>query len=162
MALTILCSQVIDEADRLLAQSFQDWLAQVLAATRPPRTGASSLISDSTIPGPYSAVKSSIPYPDAVSPSFYHLISPPSPHYSEKPQSSCQKLLFSATLTTDPGKIAALELRDPKYFIVRETEEGIVDVATEKFSMPASLTVCLSSVFCIEEISDMLLSLRST
>lgn len=27
---------VIDEADRLLAQSFQDWLAQVLSAIRPP------------------------------------------------------------------------------------------------------------------------------
>ncbi|KAJ3006413.1 hypothetical protein NUW54_g3946 [Trametes sanguinea] len=39
---------VIDEADRLLAQSFQDWLAQVLAATRPPRPSDGHRASDFT------------------------------------------------------------------------------------------------------------------
>lgn len=33
---------VIDEADRLLTQSFQNWLAQVLAHTRPPTSPAES------------------------------------------------------------------------------------------------------------------------
>ena len=55
--------------------------------------------------------------------------------------SSCQKLLFSATLTTDPGKIASLGLRDPKYFVVRETSVGSHHAVPGNFSMPIKLTV---------------------
>ena len=64
--------------------------------------------------------------------------------YDEPMHSSCQKLLFSATLTSDPGKIASLGLRDPKYFVVRETTSGAADdnhVMSDNFSMPANLTV---------------------
>ncbi|KAG6895381.1 hypothetical protein C0992_001568 [Termitomyces sp. T32_za158] len=127
---------VIDEADRLLAQSFQDWLAQVLAATRP-----STRTEDSPSTG------SSISPADAVAPAFLHnLPYPDIPIFPTEPKaSSCQKLLFSATLTRDPGKIAALDLRDPKYFIVQESKkEGVLDVVMEKFSVPATLTVNLA------------------
>lgn len=58
--------------------------------------------------------------------------------------SPCQKLLFSATLTSDPGKIASLGLRDPKYFIVRETVAGVADghrAVSGNFGMPAGLVV---------------------
>lgn len=58
--------------------------------------------------------------------------------------SSCQKLLFSATLTRDPGKVAALELRDPKYFVVQSQSQehtDAKDLGIETFSMPATLTV---------------------
>lgn len=68
--------------------------------------------------------------------------------YDEPRHSSCQKLLLSATLTSDPGKIASLGLRDPKYFIVRETTALAVEVrhvVLEGFSMPANLTVGLRS-----------------
>ncbi|KAH0585414.1 hypothetical protein H2248_008654 [Termitomyces sp. 'cryptogamus'] len=133
---------VIDEADRLLAQSFQDWLAQVLAATRPPPQTDEFLL-----PG-----LPTLPTADAVAPAFLHDLSYPdtSVFPAESKFSSCQKLLFSATLTRDPGKISALELRDPKYFIVQESQkEGVLDVVLEKFSMPATLTehmiVCESS-----------------
>ena len=59
-------------------------------------------------------------------------------------------MLFSATLTRDPSKIAALSLREPKYLIVQDSakttsedaEEGIMDVVMERFTMPASLKVC--------------------
>ncbi|KAJ7678474.1 P-loop containing nucleoside triphosphate hydrolase protein [Mycena rosella] len=132
---------VIDEADRLLAQSFQDWLAQVLTATRPP-SGEPSIPCgfpqhhDAVAP----AFRTLLPYADI--PSFV----------AERRESSCQKLLFSATLTRDPGKLAALELRDPKYFIVQEKTDapGVLDVAMDRFTMPATLTehmlVCESSV----------------
>jgi ATP-dependent RNA helicase DDX51/DBP6 len=55
--------------------------------------------------------------------------------------------LFSATLTRDPGKISALELRNPKYFIVQGSEKEtvgreVLDVVIEKFSMPSTLKVC--------------------
>lgn len=68
--------------------------------------------------------------------------------YDEPRHSSCQKLLFSATLTSDPGKIASLGLRDPKYFLVRETTIGAAGdrhVVSESFSMPTNLTVGLRS-----------------
>ncbi|KAG6888830.1 hypothetical protein C0995_005705 [Termitomyces sp. Mi166 len=123
---------VIDEADRLLAQSFQDWLAQVLAATRPPPRTDEYLSPGSL----------TLPTADAVSPAFLHTLPYPdiAVFPTESKASSCQKLLFSATLTRDPGKIAALELRDPKYFIVQESQrEGILDVVMEKFSIPTTL-----------------------
>ncbi|KAJ7039617.1 DEAD-domain-containing protein [Mycena alexandri] len=132
---------VIDEADRLLAQSFQEWLVQVLAATRPPSQE--------------SPVSNVLPqHPDAVAPAFRSLLpyaKIPS-FVTERKESSCQKLLFSATLTRDPGKLAALELRDPKYFVVQEKNNGpgVLDVAMDKFTMPATLSehmlVCESSL----------------
>ncbi|KAJ7841322.1 DEAD-domain-containing protein [Mycena olivaceomarginata] len=132
---------VIDEADRLLAQSFQEWLVQVLAATRPP--------SDET------SFAGGLPqHHDAVAPAFRSLLSYADiPSFvTERKESSCQKLLFSATLTRDPGKLSALELRDPKYFVVQEKSDGpaVLDVAMDKFTMPATLTehmlVCESSL----------------
>jgi ATP-dependent RNA helicase DDX51/DBP6 len=133
--------QVIDEADRLLARSFQDWLAQVLAATRPPTA--------SPIPGPSQPL--GLPYPDALAPAFLHLSYDASgieTDLDDKKESSCQKLLFSATLMSDPGRIHALELRNPHYIVVqqpsapdRDTDGGVLDVVMEKFSVPTSLKV---------------------
>ena len=140
---------MVDEADRLLAQSFQDWLAQVLASTRPKPT------AEDTVSVPVSAEISSV---GAMAPAFCHQLQGPSSlstALDEKKEPSCQKLLFSATLTRDPSKIAALNLREPKYFIVQKStkevedvaEHDIMDVITEKFTMPASLKVsCLSLV----------------
>lgn len=140
--------QVIDEADRLLAQSFQDWLVQVLAATRPPKPVEELAETVSTL-----SLTSSIPCHDAVAPAFHHVRAIEGSSYvPEKKQTSCQKLLFSATLTRDPGKIAALELREPKYFVVQgiskntnnDMAPGVSDVVMEKFSMPATLSVSLA------------------
>jgi hypothetical protein len=71
--------------------------------------------------------------------------------HMEHKMTSCQKLLFSATLTRDPSKIAALDLRDPKYFIVQGSDQGssetqILDVVMEKFSMPSTLIVRIKSL----------------
>ncbi|KAJ4478534.1 P-loop containing nucleoside triphosphate hydrolase protein [Lentinula lateritia] len=138
---------VVDEADRLLAQSFQDWLMQVLAATRPPKNPLKHILKDlaSTTLTPRLETTSS-PTPDALAPAFLHLLPYPDvPSFiTERKAASCQKLLFSATLTRDPGKIAALELRIPKYFIVQgsnpdEQGDAILDVVTEKFTMPDTL-----------------------
>jgi hypothetical protein len=74
--------------------------------------------------------------------------------HMEHKMTSCQKLLFSATLTRDPSKIAALDLRDPKYFIVQGSDKGgsetqILDVVMEKFSMPSTLIVRIKSLLFI-------------
>ncbi|KAF8577584.1 ATP-dependent RNA helicase [Ramaria rubella] len=126
---------VIDEADRLLTQSFQDWLTQVLAAIRPP-SGQSPV---SPISSP---IINSMPRHDALSPAW--LSFPPwRTHIDERKASSCQKLLFSATLTRDPAKISALELREAKYFIVKDGRPEGADnhlAAGETFVFPATLT----------------------
>ena len=91
---------------------------------------------------------SPVPYADALAPAFLHTLEDvPVVHtdLDEKKESSCQKLLFSATLMSDPGKIASLELRDPKYIVVQSqskgSNEGVLEVVMEKFSMPATLKV---------------------
>lgn len=128
--------QVIDEADRLITQAFQDWVAQVLAAIQPP----SQLSDDTTSP-------ESLPFHDALAPSWSHLSSATpeiSANFSEKKESSCQKLLFSATLTRDPSKIAALNLRQPKYFVFKSLDTAVgEETFAETFEMPATLSVRL-------------------
>ncbi|GBE87801.1 DEAD-domain-containing protein [Sparassis latifolia] len=144
---------VIDEADRLLAQSFQDWLAQVLAATRPPLRQEEPDVSPDLLS------EQSVPSTDALSPASLHLlrgVPDICTDTDEKRDSSCQKLLFSATLTRDPAKISALNLHNPRYFIVQSRKESavpeeasVLDLVMEKFTMPAGLTehmiVCSSS-----------------
>ena len=67
--------------------------------------------------------------------------------FDDKKEPSCQKLLFSATLTRDPAKISALGLRQPRYIVVQSPkavaskEEGVLDFVMEKFTMPDTLTV---------------------
>ncbi|KAF9000707.1 DEAD-domain-containing protein, partial [Cyathus striatus] len=128
---------VVDEADRLLTQSFQDWLAQVSSATRASKSATKMSCN------PTDSIEL---YPDAVAPVFLHdLRYPDVPvFFTEERVSSCQKLLFSATLTRDPGKIAALDLRDPKYFMVQGSSNDvsrphILNVAMEKFAVPDTL-----------------------
>lgn len=146
---------MIDEADRLLGQSFQDWLRQVLHAIQPPQPDSNPTLgfgtgdmTASSVPNRY------FPVADAVAPAWLPTLFPGvKTDIDETACSSCQKLLFSATLTRDPAKIAQLELRDPKYFIVRRKsvseepgDEMEVDadatVHEENFDTPALLRVC--------------------
>jgi ATP-dependent RNA helicase DDX51/DBP6 len=55
--------------------------------------------------------------------------------YDLAPSSETQKLLFSATLTRDPSKIAALQLQQPIYVAVRESGEN----ASTEFTLPSTL-----------------------
>jgi ATP-dependent RNA helicase DDX51/DBP6 len=85
---------VIDEADRLLNQSFQNW--------------ANVLIS--RLPAPV--------------------------NISEKWRIPVQKLIFSATLTTDAGKLSVLNFVKPRLIIVNREKE----LVNELFSVPATLS----------------------
>ncbi|CUM67088.1 uncharacterized protein PRCAT00004777001 [Priceomyces carsonii] len=84
---------VIDEADRLLNQSFQNW-CQVL--------------------------NSKLPKPSDISHSW---------------ESTVQKLVFSATLTTDAGKLALLNFQKPRLIIVNDNES----LVNELFTVPRLL-----------------------
>jgi ATP-dependent RNA helicase DDX51/DBP6 len=156
---------VVDEADRLLAQSFQDWLSQVLSAIRSPRKPEPPL---STSSASISSIEAfTHPYPDGLSPNNLRLLPVPNiPTFlHEEPESSCQKLLFSATLTRDPGKIAMLELRNPKYVIVQgnvgeSKESNALKVMMEKFAMPETLRVSAVSRCPSSAILKLMLSPR--
>lgn len=86
---------VIDEADRLLNQSFQEWVDIVMDAM-----------------------------PVAVQ------------DQSEVWARPVQKMVFSATLTRDPGKLASLKIgSDPRIFVVGDKEHD-----QHEFSVPQQLT----------------------
>ncbi|CAK9437480.1 uncharacterized protein LODBEIA_P18580 [Lodderomyces beijingensis] len=87
---------VVDEADRLLNQSFQNW--------------SSILINK---------IKQEQQYDIAN-------------NWSLK----IQKLVFSATLTTDAGKLSALDFYKPRLLIVNDSQH----LVNELFSVPATLT----------------------
>lgn len=142
---------MIDEADRLLAQSFQDWLARVLAATRLPPLQTQAHISLELPAESSETPEAMVPVPDSVSPAFLPVLREV-PYvrtdFDEKREGSCQKLLFSATLTRDPAKISALDLHDPKYFVVQDQStsngdqtEDVLNIIMDKFTMPATLRV---------------------
>ena len=115
-------------------QSFQDWLAKVLTAIHRPYDSYSlgPLKDPSVGNGGTASHVPNVPKNEFKT------------DYDEPKHSSCQKLLFSATLTSDPGKIALLGLRDPKYFVVRGTTADVIGsnhALSESFSVPANLTV---------------------
>lgn len=93
---------VIDEADRLLGQYFQDWISS-LAKACPPSTRPCGL---------------------------------------EPWNRSTQRLIFSATLTRDPGKLASLQIRTvptkPKIFTV--------GLPSSEFNLPTTLEEVLMRI----------------
>ncbi|KAI6039806.1 P-loop containing nucleoside triphosphate hydrolase protein [Pisolithus marmoratus] len=120
--------------------SFQDWIAHVLTACGPRRRSGEKLpaLSPSNNSDP-------LPVCDSLSPAFLQTYVDYHTDVDEFREPSCQKLLFSATLTQDPGRLASLDLRNPKYFIVQSPAErghgsDALDIISEKFTMPATLT----------------------
>lgn len=130
----------------------------MLAATRfQPNTTSEFSHSTQFEGSPYQLPNLSSLLPDGLSPTFLNGMkySTIPTFFTEEKASSCQKLLFSATLTRDPGKISALELRDPKYFLVQEpskdrSDPDAMDVVMEKFSMPSTLKVSFSLSSCAD------------
>lgn len=90
---------VIDEADRLLNQSFQNWCQVLVSSIERHHTTESNNVANSWLLRP-------------------------------------QKLIFSATLTTDAGKLALLKFEKPRLVVVN-TEDRLVN---ELFSVPPTLS----------------------
>ncbi|PKI82750.1 RNA helicase [Malassezia vespertilionis] len=112
---------VVDEADRLLGQSFQQWvptLLHALAPSNPPPVLQ-------TYAPPELQLKT-----DHIKWAQDDL---------EAPAQSVQKLLFSATLTRDLSKMDALQLRNARYISVRDGEQPRNDALGEHFATPARL-----------------------
>lgn len=111
---------VIDEADRLLDQSFQEWV-EVL------QTAMSSQSNKYTPGKPFRPVFLS-------------------PHLGLRPDGWVRKVVLSATLTRDLQKLGSLNLRNPKLVLVEEAtveqaggEEIKKDSASGNFTLPPTL-----------------------
>ncbi|CAO3680052.1 unnamed protein product [Rhizopus microsporus] len=108
---------VVDEADRLLNQSFNDWLNRILQATKPDG-------SQQVPPLDFKTDKDGMVLSDAIAPTFLESFhSFPKTELDHPKVPSIQKLLFSATLTKNPAKIAGLHLIDPEYISVQHDDE---------------------------------------
>lgn len=101
---------VVDEADRLLNQSFQEWVDVVINAIEPAGAGA----------GAGSEL---------------------APMYARW-RRTAQKLIFSATLTRDPEKMANLRIRNPQVYVVGgvDANQGADENDRKEFMVPPTLT----------------------
>ena len=145
--------QVVGEADRLLTQSFQDWLDQILVAAQPPpftslqthEKAPTTIVGDD---------HGQIPHHNALVPihlngTAYNGNVVLTADFDGPLYSSCQEMLFSATLRSDPSKTAELNLRDAKWFVVKGKFED-VDVPTlldEGFELPLEFRVRRGNVY---------------
>ncbi|OUM65536.1 hypothetical protein PIROE2DRAFT_51028, partial [Piromyces sp. E2] len=114
---------IIDEADRLLNQHYQDWLNQVLNCIN--SVSKEDSISSNSSSSLYKGGFNSFNFNEYVTNMDYDYLS------NENKINHCtpiQKLLFSATLTRNPAKIASLQLFNPTYIsvstIVSNTNDG--------------------------------------
>lgn len=134
---------VVDEADRLLSQSYHNWIDRVMEASNSASVSAWKSMTDGTLP------------PLQLAPDRGSVMLEPttwrrggtagddSDRFNTNDSSTaamvCQpvqlrKFLVSATMTQDPQKLAALRLVNPKHFNVHQLKGE-----TKKYSMPAAL-----------------------
>ncbi|KAJ1920711.1 ATP-dependent RNA helicase dbp6 [Mycoemilia scoparia] len=124
---------VMDEADRLLNQSYHGWLNQVHKATNNVQSISKTM--EATLDP-----LTKLPIPDAMT--FYN--AEDTYDILSRPPQRIQKLLFSATLTRDPAKIASLRLQRPVYISVESplktqtTDSGEI-TSDVRYSMPSGL-----------------------
>lgn len=91
---------VVDEADRLLDQSFQEWVAKVTAALDVQKPPSISTTTPETV-----ALRHLMPHRDRY----------------------VRKVILSATMTRDISKLSALKLRRPTMVVVKTEGEDALD-----------------------------------
>jgi ATP-dependent RNA helicase DDX51/DBP6 len=147
---------VIDEADRLLSQSYHGWIARVVDSANSASVAAWDAIDKSESKTLPNLVESSDGCSYVVDPTTWRrggtfgddsaFGSSTTDSYSSVAASVCRpvqlrKLLYSATLTKDPQKLAALRLVNPKLFDahhLRSSSSG--KGGAHLYSMPQGLT----------------------
>ncbi|KAJ7333122.1 ATP-dependent RNA helicase ddx51 [Desmophyllum pertusum] len=147
---------VIDEADRLLDQSYHGWLGKVLKAAYNKQSTSGFINSDRPVSCNLQTIRNPPGLQTAAS---FATIQLP-----------LQKLLFSATMTHSPEKLAPLQLYQPILFTatgsVNQTNDGgdyTADVTTAgRYSIPEGLseymTVCnngekpLMVLYCLTQL----------
>ena len=132
---------VIDEVDRLLDQSFQEWITKLFEFINTKEEQRQSLslhtwlTPNDTFPNltPDPKFDISIPIPHSPIP-FQPVVT------ATSIQSNLQKLLFSATIPQNPEKLALLKLYSPKLFTtaVVDDTEGMGNYVG-RFALPSTL-----------------------
>jgi superfamily II DNA/RNA helicase len=97
---------VMDEADRLLSQSYQGWIPSLLQAASENTIASVQACAD----GGFSVIQEPA---SSSAGSSTNVLTKDRSH-------SLRKLLFSATLTRNPSKLAPLRLVDPVYFAAKD------------------------------------------
>ncbi|KAL3781587.1 hypothetical protein HJC23_007107 [Cyclotella cryptica] len=104
---------VIDEADRLVNQPYQNWVGRVLDASN----ASNRLVSCTT---KYTSLSDYVESPLQFAPDGLTYVIDPITHRNGNGTLGravpLRKMLFSATLTQDPQKLAVLGLHNPKHF----------------------------------------------
>ena len=105
---------VVDEADRLLQPGYHGWLQQVLLAAHapPPPRASSAALAACDAPFGQSTAR---PWLGSMAGAARGA---PLRDLGAAPPPPLVKMLFSATLTRNPSKLAPLQLRRPTYFCV--------------------------------------------
>lgn len=135
---------VVDEADRLLSQSYHKWIDRVIDATNQASVAAWKNIIDGKLP----PLQSTNTYLEPITwrrggSSGDDTVDQINTNEANTASKVCQqiqlrKFLVSATLTRDPQKLASLRLINPKHFNVHQiTTRG--EANSNKYSMPATL-----------------------
>ncbi|OZJ03692.1 hypothetical protein BZG36_03492, partial [Bifiguratus adelaidae] len=118
--------------------SFQDWLGVILKSVNPPKKSDPFALD-------HGIKDHDIPSHDAASRNFLpSLFDYPKTDIDLKTKSQLQKLLFSATLTKNPAKIASLHLQNPQYISVvsvdtAKTTDAVDETVKTKYALPSTL-----------------------
>jgi ATP-dependent RNA helicase DDX51/DBP6 len=135
---------VIDEADRLLNQSYHSFVSRVMSAAHAPSVNARRRIDDQEKHGLQHSWDGTSFIIDPITwrrdeDGDAGMSSSASMGSSVCQKVQLRKLLFSATMTKDPQKLAALGLVNPKHFDAHRLRDR-QETRTQRYSMPSSLT----------------------
>lgn len=144
---------VVDEADRLTGQTYHNWIGRVLDAANTGSVATWNEIQDARpinnhkVP-PLREAPNGCSYDlDMVTWRRGGMLGDESPFNTNESNvvaSVCRpvqlrKLLYSATMTKDPQKLAGLHLVNPKFFDARYLKESEAGKDNKRYSMPSQL-----------------------
>eukprot|EP00742_Colponemidia_sp_Colp-10_P006189 GILJ01006627.1.p1 GENE.GILJ01006627.1~~GILJ01006627.1.p1 ORF type:complete len:667 (+),score=126.45 GILJ01006627.1:54-2003(+) len=124
---------VIDEADRLLSQSYQDWVSKVLQAVDEKHN---PVLRQVTPCGPYDLqpVSWHSKEQDSVSKDSWMSVG------VALGSATLKKMLFSATMTTNPQKLTSLSLNRPLFFAAASSDgRYVTPVQLEQYMIECDL-----------------------
>ena len=139
---------VIDEADRLVNQpyKYQNWVGRVLEASNSTNLFASGTCK-------YNSPSEYVKSPLQLAPDGVTFVIDPITHRNSSNwlgrAAPLRKMLFSATLTQDPQKLAGLGLNNPKHFdanrltrlhLGEDNTDEVTTIKSGSYSVPAGLT----------------------
>mmetsp|Transcript_7814 Transcript_7814/g.8963 ORF Transcript_7814/g.8963 Transcript_7814/m.8963 type:complete len:635 (-) Transcript_7814:422-2326(-) len=142
---------VIDEADRLISQSYHSFIGRIMESVNSTSSTAWKRLDQSK---DKSLLSESIKQITWRRPS--NVLKPPISNYTYVCQhAQLRKLLFSATMTNDPQKLAGLGLNNPRVYNAHLLKSGCNSSSTGRYDLPAGLSE--SFILCTAEQKPLIL-----